>query len=166
MADKDLNPQELRERLWKELDDARIVMLGLVGGEPHHMQPMAAFGDKAGDAIWFFTKKDTDLVTQTGAAHDAMVCIMAKDMEFQACIHGALTPDTDLAKRDAYWSPFVSAWYPDGKDDPDLIMMRLDPSDARVWVSKKGPFRYPLEIAKANASHSLPDVGGKADVKL
>jgi general stress protein 26 len=95
-----------------------------------------------------------------------MVCIMAKDMEFQACIHGMLTPDTDLAKRDAYWSPFVSAWYPDGKDDPDLIMMRLDPNDARVWVSKKGPFRYPLEIAKANATHSLPDVGGKADVKL
>ena len=45
-------------------------------------------------------------------------------------------------------------------------MMRLDPNDARVWVSKKGPFRYPLEIAKANATHSLPDVGGKADVKL
>ena len=73
MADQDLNPDDLRERLWKEIDQARIVMLGLVGGEPHHMQPMAAFGDKAGDSIWFFTKKDTDLVHQAGAGHTAMV---------------------------------------------------------------------------------------------
>ena len=166
MADEDLNPADLRERLWKEIEQARIVMLGLVGGEPHHMQPMAAFGDKEGDAIWFFTKKQTDLVHQTGASHDAMVCIMAKDMEFQACIHGKLTEDIDRSKLERYWSPFVSAWYPEGKDDPDLTMMRLDPHDARVWVSTRGPITYPLEIAKANAAHRLPDVGGKQDVKM
>ena len=166
MADQDLNPEDLRERLWKEIDQARIVMLGLVGGEPHHMQPMAAFGDKAGDSIWFFTKKDTDLVQQAGAGHTAMVCVMAKDMEFQACIHGEIIEDTDRAKLEEYWSPFVSAWYPEGKDDPSLTMMRLDPKDARVWVSTRGPITYPLEIAKANAAHRLPDVGGKQDVKM
>jgi general stress protein 26 len=166
MAQADLSPEELRERLWKELDEARIVMLGLVGGEPHHMQPMAAFGDKADDAIWFFTRKETDLVQQTGAGHDAMVCIMAKDMEFQACIHGRLVPDTDRAKMDQFWSPFVSAWYPEGKDDPALTMVRLDPIDARVWVSKRGPISYPLQIAKANATHTLPDVGQRGDVSL
>ncbi len=166
MADQDLKPDELRTRLWKEIEHARIVMLGLIGGEPHHMQPMAAFGDKAGDAIWFFTKLDTDLVQQTGSGHQAMVCIMAKDMEFQACIHGTLVQDTDRAKLEAYWSPFVSAWYPEGKDDPSLTMMRLDPDNARVWVSNKGPITYPLEIAKANATHKLPDIGGKQDLKL
>ena len=166
MADQDLNPAELRERLWKELDKARIVMLGLVGGEPHHMQPMAAFGDKEGDAIWFFTKRTTDLVHDTGASHDAMVCLMAKDTEFQACIHGVLVPDHDAEKIDRYWSPFVSAWYPDGKTDPDLTLMKLDPKDARVWVANRGPLTYPLQIAKANATHTLPDIGGKADVTM
>ena len=166
MADQDLSPEQLRDRLWKELDEARIVMLGLVGGEPHHMQPMAAFGDMAGDAIWFFTKKDTDLVSQTGAGHDAMICLMARDMEFQASIHGALTQEIDRAKLEQFWSPFVSAWYPEGKDDPDLTMVRLDPKDARVWVSTRGPITYPLQIAKANRTHTLPDVGGKQDVKL
>ena len=166
MADKDLSPAELRDRLWKELDEARIVMLGLVGGEPHHMQPMAAFGDQAGDAIWFFTKKDTDLVRQTGASHDAMVCIMAKDMEFQACIHGVLTEDIDRAKMEQFWSPYVSAWYPEGQADPELTMVRLDPREARVWVSRRGPISYPLAIAKANATHSVPDISGKQDVTL
>lgn len=166
MADKDLSPADMREQLWKELDKARIVMLGLMGGEPHHMQPMAVFGDKDGDPLWFYTRLDTDLVRDTGASHQAMVCLMAKDTEFQACIHGVLTRDADRAKIDQYWSPFVSAWFPDGKDDPELTMMRLDPSDARVWISNKGPISYPLEIAKANLTGTLPKVGAKGDVAL
>ena len=165
MADKDYSPQELRDRLWKELDEARIVMLGLVGGEPHHMQPMAAFGDREGDAIWFFTKTDTDLVRDTGSGHDATVCIMAKDMEFQACVHGRLVQDVDRAKLEQFWSPDVSAWYPEGKADPALTMVRLDPQDARVWVSRRGPINYPLQIAKANATHTEPDVSQVGDVK-
>ena len=67
---------------------------------------------------------------------------------------------------DQYWSPFVAAWFPEGKDDPDLIMMKMDASDARIWASKRGPVNYMFQVAKANATHTLPDVGGKADVQL
>lgn len=157
---------EVRKRLWKELKDAKIVMIGLVGGKPDFMQPMAAYGDESGDAIWFFTKQDSDLFKDCGGNHDAMACIMAKDMEFQACIHGALTQDRDVAKIDEFWSPFLSAWYPAGKTDPSLAMMRFDPKDARVWISNSGPILYPLKIAKANLTHTLPDIGAKTDIKM
>ena len=166
MADKDLTPEKLRERLWSELAEARIVMLGLVGDEIHHMQPMAAFADPQDDAVWFFTKRQTDLVSDTGNHHDAMMCIMAKDMEFQACIHGILQPDHNMGKIDQFWSPFIAAWFPEGKNDPDLTLMRLDPQNARVWISNKGPILYPFEILKANIAHTLPNVGTKADVAM
>lgn len=166
MADDTKDPAELQRRLWKELDHAKFGMLGLVGGEPHHMQPMALFADEASDAIWFYTNKATDLFKQTGDGHDAMFCLMAKDEEFQACLHGRLTPSHDQAKIDEYWSPFVSAWFPEGKDDPGLTLMKLELKDARVWAQKRGPFNYPLQIAKANATHSLPDIGGKTDLEL
>lgn len=165
MADQDMNPAELEQRLWKELGHERIVMLGLIGGEPHHMQPMAGYGDPETGVIWFYTKTSTDLYKQTGESHDANVCIMAKDMEFQASIHGKLSPSHDQSKIDEYWSSYVSAWYPQGKDDPELTLMRLDAADSRVWVSKGG-LGYPLAIAKANRTHTIPDVGGKADVDL
>jgi general stress protein 26 len=166
MSDAQQDPAELQKRLWKEIGDAKFGMLGLVGGEPHHMQPMTAFADAEAHAIWFYTSKGTDLFKDTGAGHDAMLCIMAKDDEFQACLHGELMPSHDQAKIDEYWSPFVSAWFPEGKSDPNLTMMKLELKDARVWTAKRGPFRYPIEIAKANATHTLPDVGGKADLRL
>lgn len=166
MADPTKDPAELETRLWKEIDDAKFGMLGLVGGEPHHMQPMTAFADKDAGAVWFYTSKTTDLYRDAGDGHDAMLCIMAKDNEFQACLHGVLVPSHDKAKIDEYWSPFVSAWFPDGKDDANLTMMKLDLKDARVWAAKRGPFTYPLQVAKANVTHTLPDIGGKADLDL
>ena len=33
----------------------------------------------------------------------------------------------------------VSAWFPEGKDDPELTLLKLVPVDAQVWVSRGGP---------------------------
>jgi general stress protein 26 len=155
-----LDAHDLEQRLWSEVDKARFGMLGLTDGRSH-MQPMTAFCDKERGAIWFFTKKTTDLARQTAAGHYAMFTVMAKDQEFQTCIGGELTPDHDRAKIEAFWNPMVAAWFPDGKDDPDLTLLKLTPVDAQVWASRGGPLRYAFETAKANLTHTQPDVGDK-----
>lgn len=165
MAHRDLAPNEIRQRLWKELSETRIVMLGLTGEKPDHMQPMAAFGDED-DAIWFFTKRTSDLVRETGGGHEAIVSLVSKDMEFQASILGRLIPDHNKAMIDRFWSAYVAAWFPKGKDDPELTLLRLACHDARVWMSTKGSIGYLLEIAKANLSHSVPDVGQRAEIEM
>jgi general stress protein 26 len=158
-----LDAKDLEKRLWSELDKARFGMLGLTDGRSH-MQPMAAFCDKERGAIWFFTRKSSDLARQTTQGHYAMFCIMAKDQEFQACIGGDLTPDHDDAKIAAFWNPMVSAWFPEGKDDLDLTLLKFTPVDAQVWVARGGPFRYAFEAVKANLTHTRPGVGEHAPV--
>jgi len=160
-----LDDQDLEKRLWSEVEKARFGMLGLTDGRSH-MQPMTAFCDKEQNAIWFFTKTTTDLASQTGQGHYAMFTIMAKDQEFQTCIGGDLRPDHDRAKIDAFWNPMVSAWFPDGKDDPELTLLKLTPADAQVWVSRGGPLRYVFETVKANLTHTKPDVGQSDHVTL
>ena len=39
-------------------------------------------------------------------------------------------------------------------------------ADAGVWVSEAGPIRYALEVAKANATHTTPDIGERRDINL
>ena len=67
---------------------------------------------------------------------------------------------------DKHWNPVLAAWYPEGKDDPHLTLLRFDADDGRIWVSKKGPVRFMLEVAKANLTKTVPDAGGVADVNL
>ncbi len=157
---------ELELRLWKEIDKARFGMLGLAGGPPRHMQPMTAFCDQAEGAIWFFLKRDNDLIKELGAGHAAMFCVMSKDQEFQACVGGELSEDRDREKIRQFWSPITGAWFPQGKDDPDLTLLKFVPNDAQVWASHAGPVRFAWEIAKANATKQEPDVGTVAHLNL
>lgn len=161
------NPSEVRERLYKEVDDARYGMLGVIGAPvQHHFNPMACYPDKATGDIWFFTKKGTDLVKDAGLGEHAMFIVTSKDQEFQACIGGELREQYDRAKLEQFWNPHIAAWYPDGKDDPELTMLRFDPHDADVWISRAGPVKYAFEVAKANATHSVPDVGDQTSIQL
>lgn len=161
------DPADVRKRLYKEVDDARFGMLGVIGAPTqHHFNPMACYPDKDMGDIWFFTKKGTDLVRDAGLGQSAMFIVASKDQDFQACIGGDLREEFDRDRLEKFWNAHVAAWYPDGKDDPQLTMLRFQPSDADVWISKAGPVKYAFEVAKANASHSIPDVGGKANVQL
>lgn len=158
-----VDDKDLEKRLWSEVDKARFGMLGLTERRSH-FQPMTAFCDKERGAIWFFTRKDTDLAAQVADGHYAMFTVTAKDQEFQACIGGDLVPDHDRAKIEAFWNPMVSAWFPEGKSDPELTLLKLTPKDAQVWVSRGGPLRYVFETVKANLTHTTPDVGESAPV--
>jgi hypothetical protein len=60
----------------------------------------------------------------------------------------------------------VSAWFPEGKDDPRLTLIRMDLSDAAVWLTEAGPVRMAFEIAKANINKSEPDLGDRANINF
>ena len=74
--------------------------------------------------------------------------------------------DYDRERMDKYWNATVAAWYPNGKDDPRLTLLRLDARDAEVWISEAGPARFAWEIAKANATREQPDLGGHTRLNL
>jgi general stress protein 26 len=167
MATDTRNQAEMQDRLWKEIDKGRTGMLGLVGEAPHqHFQPMTAFAEPETGQIWFYTRTDTDLAKAVADGGEAMYIIQSKDQELQACIGGRLSLSHDRARIEKYWGPVVAAWYPEGKDDPRLTLLRLDCRDAAIWLSEAGPVKFAYEIARANMSDKEPDLGGRANVNL
>ena len=130
-------PQELEAKLWKALESDRTVMLGLDGAEDGHTRPMTAQVEGDRSPIWFFTSKDNGLVTSLGkgAGPDrAIATFTSKGHDVFATFHGRLSVDTDRAVIDRLWNRFVAAWYPGGKDDPKLALLRLDAERAEIWL--------------------------------
>lgn len=159
-----LTNAEIQDRLWKAVEDHHTGMLGLTH-DSHHFQPMTAFVEKDTNTLWFFTRKDTDLARSVeGGANDAAFIFL--DRKVQACIDGRIALSHDQARIDRYWNAHVAAWYPDGKDDPMLTLLRLDVSEAAVWITEAGPLKYALELIKGNTSRSTPDLGERRDVNF
>ncbi|HVY35159.1 MAG TPA: pyridoxamine 5'-phosphate oxidase family protein [Caulobacteraceae bacterium] len=158
---------QAKDRLWQEIAKVRYGMLGLVGAKSGgHFQPMTAFCEPQTGDIWFFTSDQTDLARACQGGAQAMFVVQAKDQAFQACVGGALELDRDRTRIDKYWGPLVAAWYPGGKDDPSLTLLRFRVSDAQIWLSESNPVRFFWEIAKANVSKEQPDVGQSIPVDM
>ena len=159
----DMNDKaEVEKRLWAELEQGRFGMLGAAPKAGGQFNPMTAYAEPESHTIWFYTSKDTDLAKAAQGGAEAIFIVMAKDRDFQASIVGELKTTQDSLHRDKYWSPMVAAWFPGGKDDPNLTLLAFKCKDADVWVSDAGALKFGWEIAKANLTQSIPDVGGQA----
>lgn len=131
---------EIRERFWAEISSSPFLMIGLQGSHDHSEPMTAQLDPNADHCFWFYTSKGNRLAP--GGA--AMAQFVAKDHNLFACIDGTLTTETNPAVIDRFWSKEVEAWYPGGRNDPDLLMLRFDLGTAEIWradMSIKGVFK-------------------------
>lgn len=137
---------EIRSKFWKALKSDMTMFLGLAEGEDGHARPMTAQLDDAlyddgeySGPLWFFTATDNNLYRQiqqvelAGDEPRAMAHFVSKGHDVWATVHGGLTTTRDRATIDRLWNRFVAAWY-EGRDDPKIALIRLDPEDAEIWI--------------------------------
>jgi general stress protein 26 len=127
MADHD-TPQQVAEKFIAKLKDSPFVMIGLDSGG--HSEPLTAqLDDDQPNTLFFFTGRD-NRIAGGGAA---MAQFVGKGHDFFACLAGTVAQDDDRAQVDKLWNKQVEAWFPDGKSDPNLTLLRFDISSAELW---------------------------------
>jgi general stress protein 26 len=120
---------ELKQDLWKRIEQSPFIMIGLTG-EHEHSEPLTAQLDKDQvDTLWFFVGKDNRLA-KGGAS---MAQYVSKGHDLFACLSGSVRVDNARSMIDKLWSKQVEAWFPSGKDDPNLALLRFDIDSAELW---------------------------------
>lgn len=120
---------QLKRDLWKRMSSSPFLMLGLTG-DPHHSEPLTAQLDPDQvDTLWFFIGKDNRLA-KGGAA---MAQFVSKGHDYFASLAGRAELASDPAMIDKLWSKQVEAWFPGGKLDPNLALLRFDVDDVELW---------------------------------
>ena len=127
MADQDA----IKQDMWRAMAASPFVMIGLEGDHAHSAPMTAQLDPDADGKFWFYTMKDNRIAK----GGQAMAQFVSKGHDLFACIAGTLTAETDPAIIDKYWSSDVAAWYDGGRDDPNLLMLRFELSDAEIWES-------------------------------
>lgn len=119
---------ELKQHFWSKLADSPFLMVGLQDGQ--HSEPLTAQLDEDQvDTIFFFIGKDNRMAK----GGPAMLQFVSKGHDFFACLAGNARIDNDFAMIDKLWNSQVEAWFPGGKSDPNLALLRVDIDDAELW---------------------------------
>lgn len=155
-----LSPDDLKDKFWDEISTHPVVMIGLSPSSHHHVPMRAQLDQSAHAKIWFFTGRDHK-IAKGGRCH---VSYIAKDHKLYGSIRGILSEEHDRSIIDKHWNNAVAAWYEKGREDPNMIMLRLDMDDAEFWtadLSIKGMFKM------LTGMHvSADDIGSHAEIAM
>ncbi|MGI8943785.1 MAG: pyridoxamine 5'-phosphate oxidase family protein [Qipengyuania sp.] len=128
------DPEELKKKFWTALADSPYLFLQM-SGDASSAVPMSPQLDKhANSAIWFFTHTKSDFCKLGRAT----ATFESKGHDIFARFDGTLARETSQERFDQFWNNFVEAWYDGGKDDPDIVFLRMDLGNVEIWDGDMG----------------------------
>ncbi len=136
----------------KEMVEAiRIAMMTTVDENGHLVsRPMAVQQMDEDGTLWFFTKKSSPKVDQI-EQNDQQVNISFADTDDSSyvSISGSAQEMDNRAKIDELWSAAAKPWFPEGKDDPELTLLKVHTDMAEYWDSTSSRMVRFFEMARA-----------------
>ncbi len=144
-----------RHHLHQLLESFDTSMLITHAGEKLHARPMAVAAVEGERTLWFVTS--TSSPKSSEIREDTRVSATFQSQARFVALSGRARLVEDREKIAQLWQPAWKVWFPNGKDDPSIALIRVDVSDAEFWdnAGAKG-VRYALEAAKAFFTHDTP----------
>jgi general stress protein 26 len=96
-------------------------------------RPMQTQQTEFGGTLWFFTQASSHKVHEIDREHRVNLSYADSAGNRYVSVSGLATLVRDRAKIDEMWSPALKAWFPDGRDDPEVALLRVDVSRAEYW---------------------------------
>jgi general stress protein 26 len=114
--------------------------------------------DASGDLV-FFTAADSRKLAELAANPDVNLAYANPKKALYVSVRGSARWDRDRATIDALWSPVQKVFFPEGKDDPNLVVLRVRVRDAAYWESAGNFVARALDFAAGMLSGEPRDLG-------
>lgn len=153
---------EQRERLLKLLKTFSTAMLITHAGDNHlRARPMAIAQVDGFGIIWFISAQDTAKIHEI--EEDTRVHLVCQsDHSAYLSISGRGTLVNNREKIKDVWDESYKTWFPNGVDDPEIVLISVRLDEAEYWDNKGwNKVEYLLKTAKAYVTGTTPDVDEK-----
>jgi general stress protein 26 len=159
--------QESIKKLGELIKGIDIGMLTTVGESGVlHSRPMRLQDAEFDGELWFMTKADSGKVHEVEQNPQVCVSFSQPNKQNYACVSGTAELVRDRAKIEEFWSPIYISFFPDGKDDPDLALIKVQAAQAEYWDSPTNPVVYVAGFLKASLTGTQLNVGEHEKVTL
>jgi general stress protein 26 len=140
-------------------DAGRVAMLttrapdGTLTSRPMALQETEFDGD-----LWFFATAGSRKVTHVTA--DPQVNVEVTSSDTWVSLTGSARVVRDDAKKRELWNAGVEAWFPNGPEADDIVLIKVEGDSAEYWDTPGGRIATAFSFAKAKAT-GKPYSGGE-----
>lgn len=124
-------------KLRKLIKNTRIAMFATVASDGRlRSRPMANLKGGFDGDLWFVSRSNAPKTEEIRDNQHVNVAYVDTDDERFVSISGLASLVRDPAKVQELWSRRLRAWFPEGKNDPELALIRVRIDRAEVWDSR------------------------------
>lgn len=146
--EKNLNSKEALDKFKKLVEEINICMfITNTAGENEHTRPMATIEVEENGTLWFFTDVRSIKVEEVNKQKEVHLVYAHPGKESYLDVWGSAAIVTDRQQIVDKWSPIVKAWFPDGVADPNLGLLKVQPTEVYYWESETGKMVQFLKMA-------------------
>lgn len=161
MSESENTSQDHRKHLDKLIEltkDSRFCMLTTVDADGTLIsRPMTRQDVDVDLELWFIATRDSRKVAQLRANPSVSVTV-ATDTSWVSLAGHAEVID-DLGKLKELWNTFAEAWLPEGPEDPNAILLRVDVHGAEYWDNPGGRIATAFSFVKSKVTGQPYDGG-------
>ncbi len=153
-----MTPEQAQD-LWSKIKPIEVAMLVTEDHGSLRARPMHHVQNEFSGNLYFFTGLNSGKASEI--KKDSGVCLTYEDhgKENYISITGTANIRQDRALIDAYWNKAVEAFFPEGKEDPNLAILEVKVDQAEYWDSTSSRMVQMFEFVKANITGKKPDLG-------
>ncbi len=128
-------------------------------------RPMAIAEVSEDGAIWFLTSIESGKLEEI--TDEPFVNLSMQDESSYLSVSGTVMATRDREKVEELWSAADKIWFPEGKDDPSIIVMEVVPTYAEYWDhSGVEGIKSIFEIGKSLVTGEQPEFDDGVHQKL
>lgn len=167
MASASLTEQEARTKVLDLIHDTKIAMLASLGPDGGwHSRPMATAKETTDGDLWFLADAHSEKVADLRIDNEVLLTYANESNNSYVAITGTASIVQDPAKVEELWSTGAKAWFPNGPQDPNIALIRVEIASAEYWdvpsatmvaligfaksITKGGPLKNVGENRKVN----------------
>ena len=158
--------QEAAEKLNDLIKDIKTAMMTTVDGGVLRSRPMATQEAEFNGTLWFLTGANTHKDDEIKKDNRVNISYAAPDDNSYVSVSGTAEISRNQEKIEELWSPFHKAWFPEGKEDPNIRVMKVSVEQAEYWDSSSSAFVQVTGFLKALVTGERADGGENEKINL
>ena len=162
----DLNWADSVEKI-RHIAEGEIAMMHTFNGRKVGVaRPMATAGVDADGTLWFLSPERSPKNEQLDSEQVMQLTYSVKSRSEYLVLDGRGSVLRDQVKLDELWSSFDKTWFPEGKEDPTITLIRFIPEIGHYWDTKHSQMVQLLGMAVGAATGKRTDDSIEGDVQL
>lgn len=167
MSTENLNNTEALKKLKELSEKARICMFCTdLTSIPITVRPMSLQETDMDGNLWFISSDASNKNFQIAEDNRVQLLFMNNSNSQYLSVFGQAFIYKDRATIEDKWSNLANAWFEEGKEDPNVSIIRVAPQDTYYWDTKAGKLVSLISFAAAAVSGTKTDNSDGVEGKL